>query len=71
MIGRRGSNLASAEDYTPIRLRLKGDLLIFSLKLRSPEGKTTLEVENNEFTVNMPGCDWNYNANALEMSARI
>jgi len=52
---------------TLVKLRLKGDLLIFSMKLRPPNGTTQLEIENNEFTINMPGCDWNYTANALEV----
>jgi len=53
--------------WTVVKLRLKGDLLMFSMELRPPNGTAQLEIENNEFTVNMPGCDWNYSANALEI----
>ena len=52
---------------TLVKLRLNGDLLIFSMELIPPNGTTQLEIKNNEFTVNMPGYDWNYTANALEI----
>lgn len=53
--------------YSPFTVRMKGDSLIFSFKLMLPDGRVQIKVENNEFEVNMPGCDWNYNANALEV----
>jgi hypothetical protein len=54
-------------DYAPVTLRMKDDTLLFSLKLWSPTGQGPIEVENNEFKVNISGCDWNYTANALEV----
>jgi hypothetical protein len=53
--------------YRPIALKLENDKLVFSFKLWTKEGSPPLEVENNEIKGSMPGWDWNFTANALEM----
>ncbi len=53
--------------YAPMTLRMNGDTLLFSLKLWSASGQPPIEIENNEFAINISGWDWNYTANALEV----
>jgi len=53
--------------YVPMTLKMRGDAILISLKLWSAAGVPPVEVENNEVKVSMPGWDWNYTANALEI----
>lgn len=55
-------------NFCPLRLLMKGNSLLFSFRVGSPDGQNSIEInKNNAFVVNMPGCDWNYSANALEI----
>lgn len=53
--------------YRPITLKLVKEKLLFSFRLWSKEGSPPVEVDDNEIKLNVPGWDWNYTANALEI----
>ncbi len=53
--------------YVPLTVKIHGDSLIFSFKLWSAANSPPMEVTNNEVNVSLPGWDWNYSANALEI----
>jgi hypothetical protein len=46
---------------------MRGDTLIFTVELWSADGHPPIRIQNNEFSVNMPGYDWNYTAKAFEV----
>ncbi len=48
-------------------LSMKGDTLMVDFKAWNGTGKPPIEVKNNEFTVRVPQCDKNSNADALEV----
>jgi hypothetical protein len=50
-----------------VTLSMKGDTLLVDFKAWNGNGKPPIEVKNNEFTVRIPECDKNSNANALEV----
>jgi len=53
--------------FVPVTLRMRGDTLLLHFKVWGGEGKPPIEVNDNEFTVRVPGWDRNSNANALEV----
>jgi hypothetical protein len=53
--------------HFPFTLKLQGDVVLVSFKVQSPTGDFQIEVDDNNFTIAMPNCDWNYTANALEV----
>lgn len=67
-IRKKPFNFMANGDYVVASVALKGDKLLFSFTPWSGDGKSVIEVHDNEFTTRIPpGWDRNSSTNALEV----